>query len=478
MYPTYPTMNPGPNPQRKRYIILGAVLVFLLLVFWLVYNLLTTSHITILTNDKASTISIQETSPQYKTIKVGTGQTKYKLDLHKGSYTVNAKDNYASAQQIITLGTMGHSRTVTINVDTKANQLGALENVTDLGAHSIIADASSIRFIDSNQSPTKLYQIDASNTLTPLANGVSFDSISWADISFGIGKAGTTFLAINGTNATILNLPITATTYAVAPNHDVYISDGASVYRGAGGTKFTRVFNADSGKQLKVMAASNNSVLLSSMSSGSDREGDLISLHKNGSKDEIDGEAYEGAWTASGAYLAISGDTNGIFNDKLQKVADTPLANVNALAWINNDTLAYADNNLVWRYTVSSRQANVLVTTRTGVGSVSEIAPSSDGSSLYISVQNPSTVNGFSYYLTRYRFNTTPTTNPVLQKVSLVLPNTPMYGCSVGYVNFTKLTVTATADASIQQACIAATQSYLQSYDIDPNTTPIQFIPA
>lgn len=473
----YPSANTAIDPKVKRYIILGAIALVVIIIVWVLVNYLTTSPITIQTNDTNNGISIQETSPKYKAIQVGKGKKVYTINLHGGRYVITAKNGYASAQEVLNLGRMGHKKTVTVNVDNKANQEGALEVVSDLGAYSVIANADTVRFIDRNQNPTKLYQIDSNNQLTPLAPGVSFDKISWADITFGVGSAGGKLKAIDGTTVTDLSTPVTAQTYTVAPNKDVYVSDGSNLYRGSNGMNFKKVYTADSGKQIQIISASNDTVLLAGKPSDSTREGELIAFHKDGSKQEIDGEAYEGVWSSSGKYVAVTGSTSTIFNNKLQKVVDLPIANVAALSWIDNDTITYADANLVWQFSVSTRQATVLATTSEGAGTVSELAPSSDGSSLYVVIQNANSINGYSFYLTRYRFNKPANADPLLQKVSLALPNTPVYGCSVGYVNFTKLSVTVRAAAADQQSCTAAARDYLQSYNINPNAVALEFVP-
>lgn len=464
------------NPLIKKYIIYSLFFIALIVAMWLLYTFLTTASVDITTNNPKNVISIEETRPEHKTINTGGATGHLKIRLHTGTYTITVKNGYASAQQIISLG-IGDSKKVTITVNDQANKQGVLEAVTNLGAYETVADNTSVKFLDRNHNPAKLYQIDSSNILTNIAPNLSFDSISWADTSFGVGRMGDQLMTIEGTTVTNLTTPVTAKTFTVAPNKDVYISDGQALYRGSTGHNFTKVLSAEPASQIKLIAASNDAVLLTDKFNDSNRESELVVLHKDGSKNTTDGDIYEGQWSKSGKYLATTGDTSTIFNDKLQKVVSLPINNVLALTWMDDNNLAYAEGNLIWKFSVDSHQATVLATTSNGVGAVSQMRVSQDGSSLYVAVQNPDTSNGYTFYLARYKLNSDITVNPLLQKISLVLPNTPIDGCSVGYVNFTKITVTITAIDRIQQLCIDATKTYLQGYDINPDSVNLQFIP-
>lgn len=462
------------DPTVKKYLKYGLIGIAGLLMVWLIYTFLTTASVQIITNDQKNIVSIQQTAPQQKSIDIGNVTGNFSTRLATGSYIVTVKNDYASAQQIFTLG-IGDSKKVTVNVDTQANTPGVLEPVSDLGAYDVVADKSSVKFIDRNKSPTFLYSIDSNNALTIVAPNTSYDTIAWANSSYGVGRIGSQLQTIQGSTIADLKTPVAAdkATFAVAPNHDVYLSDGSGLYRQSDGQNFTKVMTADSQSQIKIVSASSNSVLLTEKSTDTNREGELTVLHKNDTKNTTNGELYEGAWSKSGKYLAVSGDTSAIFDSNLKKIVNLPINNVNNLVWMSDNDLVYAQSNLLWKFSLDTRRATVLATTNSGVGSISQIALSDDGSSLYVSIQNADSTNGYTFYLTRYKFNTKVVISPLLQKLGLALPNSPIDGCYDGYANFNQPTVTVTAIASIEQLCLDATKTYLQGYGV--NTDPLKF---
>jgi hypothetical protein len=459
----------------KKYIIYFVLFVVSIFIAWIVTILLTTTTLEVTTNNQKNSLTLEEMSPERRSIDLGTKPGNFKKRLHTGTYIVTVKYGYASSQQTIILKA-GEDKKVTINLNTQVNQSGSLQNITSLGAFNIVADTSSVRFIDRNQTPAKLYTLDSSNSLKGIIPNISFDSISWADTSYGVGRIGSQLLAIDGMSTKDITLPTKLSTFTIAPNHDVYITNGQYLYRGQAANNFKNILSADDGSEIKIVSASNDSVLLSEKFNDSNREGKLITLSKDGNKNEITKQVYEGVWSRSGKYLAITGDTSTVYDAHLKKITDLPINNVGALAWIDDSNIAYADSNLIWKFSVDSRQSAVLATTSNGVGTVSQMTMSQDGKSLYVAVQNPSTSNGYTFYLARYIFNQTITTDPILQKLSLILPNTPATGCTTDYVNFTKPTVVVSSIGSIRQFCIDQTKKYLQGYKIDINTIMIQFI--
>lgn len=467
------------DPKIKTYVKYFLYATVFMVLMWFLYSFLTTASVEIVTNDQNNTIIIRQTSPQQKEIDMGNKTGNVKKRLATGTYTATVKNGYNSAQQIFTLS-IGDFKKITINVDKHVDKASVLEPISDLGAYSIVADKNSVKFLNRNVNPAKLYSIDNSNTVKNINPNYNFDIVSWADTSFGVGHMGYQLYTIKNDVVESVSTPVSANTiktFSVAKNQDVYISDGRAIYRGVKAKDFNKIYTAPEKTNVELFKASDNAVAFSEKADNSNREGNLAVINKSGVKHSVDGGAYESAWSKNGKYIVTSGDSSTIFNDKLEKVVNLPIGNVSGLTWIDDNTLIYSQANLVWKFSVDTRSSEVIAMTNNGVGTISEITSSADDASLYISVQNPDITNGYTFYLARYKLNSKPILDPLLQKVSLILPNTPVDGCSIGYANLNKLTITMSSVDRIQQLCIDSTKNYLKLYNVDSNSLNFQFIP-
>lgn len=456
--------------RRTLYIIIGIVAVIIVL-FLLVLGgkkpfLTTTGTLEVKVNDTKATIDIIRTIPNPQIVDTKGATGTFSSPLPVGTYIVTAKDGQSSSQQSTTLKG-GDTKKVILNL----SSIGDTEPVTSRGASSLIVD-DAMAFIDRGHNG--LYRVDSGNNELQIKSDLPFITARWANSSYGVAQDANGRLY----RVTDTITPITApsqygdsTTYALAPNHDTYISDGKTLYIGKPEGDFKKLY--DSSKSLTIITASNNAVLLSEIPSGS-REGDLLAIDRTGQVKRIDGEAYSAKWSPSGGLIALSNDSRAaVLDANLQTVATLPKSNVNSPTWLDDHTVLYGVNDELWKYDLPSGQAT-LITKFDSSGQVSEITPSKDGAYLYITVQKTTQSGDLSFELVRLGLHNQPIT-PMLQRLRLIIPNN-VNGCELGYINFARPAVTVHPTSASQDACMLSAKNYLQGYGVDPAS--IQLVPS
>lgn len=372
--------------------------------------------------------------------------------------------------QIVKIG-IGEHKSITLNI-TDQIYSPISEPVTSFGAGGISASATALRFIDRNVAEHPLYNVDSGGNVTLLDQNTTYTNVRWADPTFGIGYG------LDKNNNYVIRLvqdnevrPVIApfavdikTSYGVAPNHTWYLSDGHTVYRANGDGSFTKVYSNQD--LVTIISASNDALLLSQKNDQSAREGSLIILHANGEKYQIEGGAYEAAWSPSGDKLVTSGDTSKIFDAKFKEVAKLPSGNFLSPVWLNDNTIFYAVNNKVMRYDIDTGKASTLLSFDSVTGTPSQIVVSKEKDYVYVAIQKGGDRSGISFRLERISLNNKqPASTAPAQELNLLIPNT-VKGCSLNYMNFARFSILLKYQSGITADCTPAVRSYLTSYDI------------
>lgn len=459
------------NSQQRQTLFISLIILFLIIVGFLIVWFFSYSSLNIVTNSPNNTILVrQDTGTTQNQVKVDQKDNHAELRIPAGTYIVTVQNSAQSAMQIVKIG-IGEHKSITLNVTSEVyNPIS--EPVSSFGAGGISASATALRFIDRNVAEHPLYSVDSGGNVTLLDKNTTYTNVRWADPEFGVGYG------LDKNNRYVIRLiqdsevrPVTApftvdinTSYGVAPDHTWYIADGHTVYRANGDGSFTKVYNNQD--FVSIISLSNDALLLSQKSDQSAREGSLIILHKNGEKYQIEGGAYEAAWSPNGDKLVTSGDTSKIFDAKFKEVAKLPSGNFLSPVWLNENTILYGVDNKVMRYDIDTGSASTLLSFDQVTGTPSQIVVSQEKDYVYVAIQKGGDRSGIAFRLERIPLNNKqPTSDVPAQKLNLLIPNT-VRGCDINYVNFTRFSITLQYNDGVTADCTPAVRDYLTSYDV------------
>lgn len=458
------------NSSQKRTLYISLLAIFFIVFIVIIILFFVSSTLTITTNSSSNQISvIQKLTSLTNPVNLTQNDTSASVRVWAGTYIVTVQNSTKSSVQIVKLG-IGEHRNITMDLSTLYTG-SSVTPISSFGAGSIVASSTTLRFIDRNSTDHPLYSISSGNTVKDLDNKNSYQNISWADPSFGIGLAidqnnQYQIIKIQDDTTYVVNLPFTAnsfTGFGVAPDKTWYVSDGKTVYKANGDGSFVKLYTTSD--NIGISSVSNSALLLTQKSTTSNREGSLVILHTDGTKYQIDGDAYESAWSPSGDKLITSGDTSELYDSKFNKIGVLPAGNVISPVWLNNDVLLYSLAGNLWSYNVTQGSASIISTLDKQTGSFSQISPSISGDYVYASVQKGGNWPTTQFGLYRIPLQNQPAPDLPLSKLDIIIPNT-VNGCNLNYMYFTSLIVVAKQPTQATN-CIPATKSYIQSYNIN-----------
>ncbi len=446
---------------------------------WQLVGLLSTGKIAVTTNRKSNAVTIREIASSSK--RVGSGNTSVRV--RPGTYVVTVTDTKLSTQQVITIKAR-ETKKVTIDL-TAAEPLGA-EPASSREARSLVVGTAGASFIDASSGNTYMIGQDGNEKLIDSVR--SFKSISWADPSYGVGEdKDNNLLLINSGGISPLPLPqdfrvsTKGASFAVATDRTITISDGSAVYSARSGEHYVRVYAPKASLYASVLGANNGNVLLKQVPRTVDNNnhgdtadaGEYVLLDKSGSRYTRENIAYEAALSPDGQKIAISGTAGtSILDNQLRKIIDIPSPNVISLVWGNNRTLYYTINSQLWQYDTNTGRASVLADV-SDKGPINTITPSQDGEYIYFLDQLNSN-NLFNLYRVSLRARQPAS---LMIKLGVFLPNV-VDACSIGYENFTQLSVVVHGSIDLQNDCLNKAQNYLQLYNVIDPTLNVSFSPS
>lgn len=458
-----------------------ALSVILLITFgWIIVWFYTLSTIKISTDNPMNTIIVSKVSKDSTTpVKVDPDKTSVNLRVSSGTYIVTVKNSIQTKTKIIKVNI---AEVAELNMSlgdtiTYPNP----EPVTSFGATSIVASSTSMKFLDSNSANSSLHSIDASGNFTTLDNGAFYKLIKWSkspDFGVGIGldksNNSYTIRMIDDGTIKIIKTPFKPNSYSsigVSPNKSWFVSDGKSVYQGFSDGSFKKLFTTKD--LVGIIAASDNAILLSSRKPGSIREGSLISLHTNGTTYQIEGGVYEAVWSPNGKKIILTGDTPGVFDDKLNKIDLTLDNNASGLAWLDDNTIVYGEKNKLMRFTISSGDSRSILSFQNNNNNyVVYNTLNESGDYLYITVQKGSLRTSINYTTYRVGLKNQPVIDVPLKTLNLLIPNTT-YGCSLNFINFVKFSILMHAERP-NVNCADVVQNYLGDYGVSMSNISLQ----
>lgn len=423
--------------------------------------------------------TIQVTNPSGKVVAQGTGNLT--THLNQGEYTLLVGGKSLATNKPVVI----HGRK-TLTVYIAAIQAKIIEPVTPGEASSIVANSTSLTYVDSNGA---LNHIDQANRRI-LLNGTKAAvlDIAWADSSFGamLGSDGTVYTIDHGslqpTSLTISNINDQYAAIAVTPDHHIYVSQNNYLYFGDA-SGFSKIYTATNpivsltASGSVVAAITNKTItangqptiqakLLSIDSTG--RQVGAINLPTNDSQSTV----MSLAWSPSGKLLAIANGSSlgALYNVNLQKLVDLPEQNITSAAWLGNDTLYFSTSkdSLLWRYSYQSGSAAAVANATPG-SSIRDVAVGDAHNDIYFSVTDTSSNQTL---LERISLEGTQKSSTTYQ-LGFFLPAT-LTNCSVSFVNFTRPVLYADYTTS-QAACQAELTKTLQQDNLDVRQLPVRY---
>jgi hypothetical protein len=447
-------------------IVAIAAVIGLAFLFTAAKTTLTSGKLNVTTSDAANYITVSRINPNPTVIDTKNAQGTYSAQLPDGTYTVTVQNKSYSTQQIVTVKA---GQTISASIDLV--KAGPLEIVTSLGVTSVVAGSDTLRYIDTDSDA--LFEINKLNQLHYIASPSPFTSVVWASATYGIARNGDgQFYRVDGSTITPLTAPFPLTnlsnSYAVSPNKDVYLTDGSKVYRGAGGQNFQAIVT--SSKRISIKAASDTNVLVQeSDPKNAKAAASLILINHVGNTIRTEGEVYDAAFSPSGNHIVINGAArSAVLDNKLQQIIRLPQNNVTSPAWVNDNTLVYAQQNKLWQFNTINGQADMIA--NTDIAAIIQQSVSADGAYVYMTTQNIS--DGLNPMLERVGLKKQPVAQDVTV-LGLILPAT-VDACRLSFVNFTAPTVAIQGPKGGQAACTQKAQQYLQTYHVS-STIGISF---
>jgi len=447
------------NPRIKLKLLPLAVIVmvcaFLGARFLLTY--LTTAEVDVTTNT-SNYISIVRLGTTTSSSPIAQGQGKLSARLHTGAYSIGVGRIQTTTQRTV-LVHAHHNQHLSINT-ISVNQL---ESVTNDAAYDLVFNNNNIAFLDLYS--RNLISIDDQNNEQLLNTGYSLTEVKWASPTYGVAQdQASNLYLVNSGSVSKLTIPQTVNNnnYAIAPNKDLYVSNGKVVYSGIPGSTMIPIFRST--QKISILGASNNGVLINI--SGTSPSGDtMVVISSTGKTYEATGKAVEAAWSPSGKYLVItSSDSTKVYSNQLKFVEQLPANDVTSPVWLGNNAIFYGVNNGVWRYSLAAEKADLLATTPSSNFDVYQLTLSQDDAYIYVLTQSIQSSNRL-YVLSRLGLLNQPASTVVLG-LQAFLPNT-VDGCSIGYLNFSQPIVIAQPTDSPTLNCNSVAQTYLQEYGLD-----------
>jgi hypothetical protein len=320
-----------------------------------------------------------------------TGHNSLSETVGLGRYVASVQGNSVATTQIIDLKSHETLRYIINPITTTS-----MAPVAYQSAQNLVTNDSSLVYLD-----TTTRQIDeiSNNTITVLSPNNSFQSVKWANVSFGVAQdtSGHLFLIQNGSVSPLTvpqiyypNIPVG---YAVAPDEQIYVSFGATVYVGNGGGNFKELYTAKT-SAIGLIAGPSQVIVSESISEAGKVQQDEVEVSDSGKVANKDFDLGTVVWSPNGQYLASSNEDGGVLYNNAtgdsSPIPDVSLTSfINGMVWLNNTTLLFSNGGQVWAYNIANQKSQLIANTPLDV-SATELSLNSSHTYLYILTGNSS----------------------------------------------------------------------------------------
>jgi hypothetical protein len=408
---------------------LASLGLIVIIVVALLAHYLSSGTITITTNSKDNTITLQKVSGNGSFVKTAIGTLS--SGVGHGLYTATVKNGSQVSTQVINFNE-GHK---TLHYYVSLGKLIDTEPVSYQEAKDVVADNNQLLYINPDGN---LYKIDSSNNDSSVSLE-DLETVEWVNTSFGVGQDqfGNLYTVINGVvHALIVPFSYTgkSVNFAVAPDKQIYISNGSTVYAGNQSGSFKKIYTASSSSP--VLAAGNNYVAVSDTKNGAHANNIpsplLSTVSSSGAINKKSIEAEQLSWSPNSKYLAeVNEASPTIYNSSLKEIATVPTSSsVSQLKWLNNNTLIFATDDEVWSYSLSTQSLKLMAITYNG-SSVTDLALSDDKSYIYLVTYDSSSKN---YAIGRLNLEGQSVSSSISQLWGILLSSANNY--SLNMINF------------------------------------------
>jgi hypothetical protein len=468
-----------PNIKKLVLSVIGLMLL-LVLVPWL-WHYSHTGKIIITTNNPYRTISLVAFDD-----KTGRGSTSSKtfkangrlsVSLSSGKYFVSVEGSSQATTRVIRLKPR---QTLRYEIDPVVTS--GVEPVIYQSARNVVASASELLY--TNAASGYLYKIDAQNNISVLDSTIAFQTIQWADPSYGVGQnaSGRLYTIVNG-SVSPLDVPFSygggTVSFDVSSNRQVYVSYGGAVYsRNPNGT-FKKIYAVDTSNL--VLAAGVNKVAFVGETEEEEKNNSpplftAVSSAGKVIKNQGDGEVRRLIWSPDGHYLASVNEASvDIYDASLRKVTQLPSSNsIGEVTWLDNNNLLYGSKDELWSYDLSNQKSELLANMPLG-NYITSLTTSSDKAYIYLTT----TDFGSNYVIRRIGLHGQQVPRVVYQ-LQDILPLV-LNDCSLGLVNFaqpTTILVKSFPDSNLStSAYLQEAQDRLNQNGFDLNKFQFKVVP-
>lgn len=419
----------------KRAIAILILLIGLLVFIQWLTGYLEYGQLDITTNSSLNTITL--TAPV--TTK-NTGSKPFSEQAHgsistrlrKGSYLIDVQigSNESSQYVVVKAHTTEHVNINLVNA-------GGVEPVVYDYAQDVVADSSHLIYLASDDD--SLNEINTQNQSTQIDASYLFQTIQWANTSFGVGQEanGSLFVIQNG-SVSPLNSPASNTAgeplvFAVAPNKNIYLGIGSSVYSGTAAGGFKKIYaHREAGGFLS--AGLDKVTLINAGYSGSPAS--LVTITSSGEQIERRQSTFINTWSSwspGDKYIVVNGSSTGeILNASMQQVATIPQGDFTNPVWLNDNTLFYSINDQLWSYDVQTQRSQVIADMPNGE-QIQALTVSTDDAYVYLVTSD----SDGDQAIRRVGLNGQQVPSIVYNLQDfLLIPSIPGAGYSFGLVNF------------------------------------------
>lgn len=463
-------MTDDNNIKLKRYLAYGIAGLLLLWVLVWLFHYLNTGLISVTVSGSQNSVTITGVGdtkgmPNNTYRKQATGHLSVRLP--SGMYLISAQGHVWTTNKIVTL----HARQK-LNYTFKQSPVATPEPVTGTNASDISADDSQLFYI--NPDVPGLYKIDGQNNSTPVNSdgGVALRSVKWADTGYGVGQddSGNLYV-VNDVSIAPLKTPSGFSlskkiNYAVTESRQIYLSIDRDIYLGTDNGNFQRIYTATlppvrlipSSSNLGIVTLDNGRPVMTIVTPG----GKL--LNKSG----VDGSV--AVWSPDGKKLALNAleGSGEILDSALNRIAVLPNSS-NGDVWLNNNTLLYGSGNMIWSYSLDTKDS-VLIASLAPGNSINEVSLDKNSHYVYLAVQNSSggaeldrvgllgqKVPGFIYQL------------------DVFFPKN-VGACNINYVNFASLAALSVTAQDSMTACQGLVQTELIYDRLNPSELRVDYV--
>jgi hypothetical protein len=378
---------------KKALLWTGLIVISLIILVWLVI-FLNSGTIIITTSNPQNEISLvkheegDEDKAQKSAPKIYKAKGKLEVRVNRGKYIATVTGNSVGTTQLIELSS---HKTLTYKIDPISTT--GVEPVTFVDSQNITVNSTQLLYL--NNTTNSLTQISQDNSVTTI--GGHFQTIQWADNSFGVGQnnAGQLFTISNGT-INDLKVPFQYGTqtinYAVSPNKKVYVSNGSTVYAGDQNGNLKKIFTANTNRP--SLSASSSQLLVNDNSGEGAGEPHTTLVSTDGKIIRKELEIGVAVWSADGKFLATADEKGAnVYDNSLKSVAIIPSdIFISNLAWLDDDTLFYNTSDQLWIYKVSEQKSQILANMPLG-SSITGLALNADKSYLYFTTNGTDGTN-------------------------------------------------------------------------------------